>query len=434
MTVYLFRRLPIGHAVLWSILGAYLLLPVGAGLDLPFVPPLGKVSIPNLAIFFCCRFILGRRIEFFGKESIVSWLLLIYIASPFVTASLNLDPTVSGGKFIQGMTYYDALSSVINQFIFIVPFMLGRQFLNSATDLEDILRVLAVAGLFYSLPILFEVRMSPQLHTWIYGYFPHSFLQQIREGGFRPVVFLGHGLWVAFFTMTSLVAVAALTKLKLKVRHFSASHVFIYLGLVLILCKSLASLIYGATLSLVVRLLSPVNQMRIAVILVVIAFFYPVMRAVNIIPVNDIVDMAKSYSDERSQSFSFRIDNENRLLARLDEHSLFGWGGWSRGRVYDPESGKDNTVTDGRWIIVISQYGYFGYIAEFGLLVFPVFSCFKRFKYIIDNKDKIVLCSLCLILAINVFDLLINASNTPFTWLLAGALLGRSNKLIYKIE
>jgi hypothetical protein len=426
--------LPIGRAVLWSILGAYLLLPVGAELDLPFVPPLGKVSIPNLAIFFCCRFILGRRIEFFGKASIVSWLLLIYIANPFVTASLNLDPTVSGGKFIQGMTYYDALSSVINQFIFIVPFMLGRQFLNSATDHEDVLRVLAVAGLFYSLPMLFEVRMSPQLHTWIYGYFPHSFLQQMRGNGFRPVVFLGHGLLVAFFTMTSLVAIAALTKLNLQVRKFSAGQVFIYLGFVLILCKSLASLIYGATLSLVVRFLSPVNQMRIAIILVFIAFSYPVMRVVNIVPISDIADMANSYSSERSQSFSFRIDNEEMLLDRLDERSLFGWGSWGRGRVYNPESGEDITVTDGRWIIVMSQYGYFGYIAEFGLLVFPIIACFKRFKYLSDNRDRIILSALCLILSINVFDLLINASNTPFTWLLAGALLGRANQLIYKTE
>ena len=71
------------------------------------------------------------------------------------------------------------------------------------------LRGLVVAGLIYSLPMLFEVRMSPQLHTWIYGYFPHSFGQQMRDGGFRPVVFIGHGLGVAFFVMTTVVAAAA---------------------------------------------------------------------------------------------------------------------------------------------------------------------------------------------------------------------------------
>ena len=69
--------------------------------------------------------------------------------------------------------------------------------------------MLIVAGLCYSVPMLFEVRMSPQLHTWIYGYFPHSFVQQMREGGFRPVVFLGHGLLTAFFIMSAAVAAAA---------------------------------------------------------------------------------------------------------------------------------------------------------------------------------------------------------------------------------
>ena len=47
--------------------------------------------------------------------------------------------------------------------------------------------------------MLVEVRLSPQINTWIYGFFQHDFIQMMRYGGFRPIVFLPHGLWVAFF-------------------------------------------------------------------------------------------------------------------------------------------------------------------------------------------------------------------------------------------
>ena len=125
------------------------------------------------------------------------------------------------------------------------------------------LRVLVVAGLFYSLPMLFEVRMSPQLHTWIYGYFPHSFLQQMRDGGFRPVVFIGHGLGVAFFAMTTVVAAAALWRTRARVFRLPAGAITAYLGVVLLLCKSLGSLVYAAVAVPLVRFASPRMQLRL---------------------------------------------------------------------------------------------------------------------------------------------------------------------------
>src|SRR5262245_19095250 len=125
------------------------------------------------------------------------------LISPFITAQLNSDPIQIGTTSLPGIGQYDAFSAVVAQFIFFLPFLLGRQILHSSADTHEVLQVLVVAGLFYSLAILFEIRMSPQLYTWIYGYFPHSFAQQMRDGGFRPVVFIGHGLVVAFFAMAT---------------------------------------------------------------------------------------------------------------------------------------------------------------------------------------------------------------------------------------
>ncbi len=207
--------MPAVRATLWSILGAYLLLPKGTEVDLPMLPPMDKESLPNLAAFFVCRIVLGKRVPLLPRYGAAHALMLVYIVSPFITALLNTDPVVAGSTYIPGMNLYDALSAVIRQFLFILPFLLGLQFFKSVKDIEAMLMVLVVAGLWYSLPMLFEVRMSPQLHTWLYGYFPHSFVQQMREGGFRPVVFIGHGLLVAFFAMTAVVAAAAFTRIQI---------------------------------------------------------------------------------------------------------------------------------------------------------------------------------------------------------------------------
>src|SRR5439155_21163091 len=63
-----------------------------------------------------------------------------------------------------------------------------------------------IGGLVYVPLCWFEVRMSPQLHVWVYGVRHHAFVQQMRDGGYRPMVFMQHGLMVAMWmAMTSLI-------------------------------------------------------------------------------------------------------------------------------------------------------------------------------------------------------------------------------------
>ena len=48
VALVLFRRLPVERALIWTLLGGYLVLPPLANFDLPLLPPLNKVLIPNL--------------------------------------------------------------------------------------------------------------------------------------------------------------------------------------------------------------------------------------------------------------------------------------------------------------------------------------------------------------------------------------------------
>ena len=429
VALWLYQTRPVGKATLWTILGALLLLPVGAFVKLaPGIPQLDKISIPNLAALFGCLLVVRRPLRFWNGFGLPEIFLLMLLIGPFITSQLNGDIVRSGNVILPSVGNYDALSAVVAEFIFLIPFFLGRQVLRDAADNADIFRALVVAGLAYSLPMLFEIRMSPQLHHWIYGYEPSSFLQQIRDGGFRPVVFLGHGLTVAFFTMTAVLAATALWRLRASVVRLPAAGVTTYLGVMLILCKSLAALTYGLVFSPLVRWASPQLQVRIALVLVSFALLYPVLRSADLVPTATVLDLVETVDADRGYSLKVRFNQEERLLDRALQRPLFGWGRFGRARIYD-DYRNDISLTDGRWIITLGQSGLFGFIAEFGLLAFCVFRAASALKFKTSEVDRILLAALVLILAINIFDLVPNSWLTPWTWLLAGALLGTAEEL-----
>jgi hypothetical protein len=342
---------------------------------------------------------------------------------------LNTDPIQIGDTFLPGVGPYDALSASVLQIIVLIPFFLGRQYLRGSEDVTEILRVLAIAGLVYSLPILFEIRMSPQLNNWIYGYFPSSFGQEVRDGGFRPVVFLGHGLAVAFFAMTTTVAAAVLWRTRTRIKRLPAGGVTAYLGFILVLCKTMSALLYAIVAVPLVRWASPRAQVRVASILVIIALSYPLLRVAELVPTTHILEIARKVDVKRAASLETRFKNEEELLQRAWERKWFGWGRYGRNRVYNGWRGKDTSITDGAWIITMGVFGLVGFIAKFGLLALPIFRVTKSLKFASTAQEKQYLAALALIVAINIFDLIPNSWLTPWTWLLVGALLGRAEAL-----
>jgi hypothetical protein len=432
ISIGLYHTKTVQAATLFTLLGGFMFLPVHTAIDLPMIPPLDKNSIPALSAFLGCWFVAKRRVLILGKRGWIKRLTLLFLIGPFITAELNGDVIVIGGRRLPGMTSYDALSVVVNQFIFIVPFFMGRQLFKTYDNQLLMFKTLILAGLGYSVLILFEIRMSPQLHTWIYGYFPHSFAQQYRYGGFRPVVFMGHGLLVAFFTATTLISAAIIWQLKDKIRQFSSAGVAYYLLLILVLCKSVASIMYGFAALLLIKFATIKTQLRIAAFLVSVALLYPMMSIMNFFPHHALLEWTASADAGRAESLGFRFDNEHILLEHGRQRFFFGWGGWGRNRVYNEESGDDGSVTDGGWIITFGESGWLGFIAEFGLLAIPVFSAIAASKLVKSHKELMVLSTHALLVGFIIIDQLPNASLSPWLWLLVGILLGRSEAIIQK--
>jgi len=430
VAILLYKIKSIHNASLWVIIGGFMFLPVKTEIDLPYFPALGKDSIPAISALIGCWLIKNKRISFIMELGKLKYLVILFVTIPFITAGLGSDSIIVGDRILDGLTYYDGLSAVINQLLIITPFFIGRQFFKTYEHQLLLFKTLVIGGLFYSILMLFEVRMSPQLHTWIYGYFPHNFGQQMRFGGFRPVVFMGHGLLVSFFSALILIASVALWRNKVRVRGFMPAWVSSYLLFVLLLCKSVGPFLYGMFGFFVVKILKPKVQMRIAVMLVSLAMLYPAMSILKVFPHQTMIDLAESISPERAQSLEFRFKNEGKLLDKATERIFFGWGGWGRNRIFNEESGRDTSVTDGRWILTLGQFGLFGFIAEFGLLAITVFRARKASIYLIDKNQISLLAAHALLVGVIMIDQLPNASLAPWLWLIAGTLLGRSENII----
>lgn len=422
IAIFLYRSMPAGRATLWNFVGAQMLLPTGF-IKFEIIPAFDKASIPTLCALIGCLASSTRMIR--PGVTLPTFLLAMYFIVPIASAISNADPIVTSIFVIPGVGLYDGLSAAQQALIIILPFVFGRQLFRTPQDSEDILRTLIISGIVYSIPMLFEIRFSPQLHFWIYGSYSSDFIQSMRDDAYRPMVFMGHGLLASFFVMATSVAATAFWRTRTSVLGFQAAPIAGYLGILLVLCKSLGTTMYGFLSIPLVRFASPRVIVRVALVIATVAIMYPLLRVEGLVPTDLAISVAKKVSDDRSRSLEFRFMNEEILLEHASQRPWFGWGRFGRSRVYDFESGKDLTVTDGRWIITLGQYGILGFLAEFGLLILGVLRIGSILKYVKEPREKLFLATIALILSLNVFDLLPNSTLTPFTFLLAGALTGR---------
>lgn len=457
----LFKRLPVGRALVWSFLGGYLLLPPQpAAFDFPLMPPLNKLTLPNLVALFLVVFVAKEKIEFWPRSRLGKALMGAFIFSPIFTVLTNPEPVlfVIGG--LRGLYERDIIALVVTQVLLLSGFILARQFLNTRESLRDLLLALVICGVFYSFPMLIEVRLSPQINIWVYGFFQHLFEQVIRSGGYRALVFLQHGIWAAMFIMMALASAVILWRYGEFKKRSWLLIAAVFLAGVLVLNKTLAPVVYAVVLIGMVVFTSWKVQVRLAVLLAALALAYPLAKGANLVPEQQILQIASMASDERANSLEFRFDNENALFERAMQKPLFGWGTWGRNQLHNPIDGTIVSVTDGRWIITVGVFGWVGFLAEFGLLALPIFMFWRAsglrnrglnrqwtselsgqipVQKVPEERTAVndvspIAAGLSLLLALNLVDLLPNATMTPITWLIAGALLGHAERLSARVN
>ncbi len=427
ISIVFFKRLRLPLAILVTIVGGFLLLPPGTSLDLPALPSLNKNTIPALTALVLALVFARDNLPddlhpsgLIPRHPIMLLLLGVLILGAMLTAFTNTDALTYGSRRLSGLQLYDAASSALSVLMIVIPFVLARRYLADLAAMRLLLVVLCVAAVGYAFLALFEVRMSPQLNRWVYGFFPHSWAQHLRGGSFRPVVFLNHGLILGIFLSMAILATIGLTRIEQRRRGLLLLATF-WLGLTLLLSSNLGAVLITIVLLPVVLFFGVRLQLLAAAVIAGMFLAYPMLRAAHILPIAQVIELAEDIDPQRASSFMTRLENEERMLAKASERPLFGWGGWGRSRVFN-ERGDDITLADGAWIIVLGVDGWVGYLARFGLLAGPLFPLLLyRRRYDIGMETSV----LTIILAANLVDLVPNSSDTPLTWLVAGALWGR---------
>ena len=429
ISIAFFRWMSLAGAVAATIIGGYLLLPERTSFNLPLLPVIDKHTVPALTALVGVLIILRKRPDldvqpgWLPKHTLVRILLLLLFIGIFGTVLTNRDPIFASGAAGPALRLYDAFSELLRTFMVLIPFLIARKVLTTPSAMRDVIIVLTAAAVGYACFALVEIRLSPQMSNWVYGFFPHSWRQHLRDGGFRPVVFLNHGLWLAIFFATALTAAAALAKSDVRLRPwFIGASCFIFVTLAL--SKNLGALVIACAMLALIFVMPRRLQLLAAACIAGMVLTYPMLRALDIVPVRSVVSVTAPLFPERAASLGFRLMHEDALLARAMERPVFGWGGWGRNLIFD-EQGRNTSITDGLWVIHFGQRGWVGYLTRFGLMTAGIILIAFRRRSDIDAPSA----ALALALAANLVDLLPNAGSSPITWLMAGALIGRLDAL-----
>jgi hypothetical protein len=328
--------------------------------------------------------------------------------------------------------FYNGISDALNQaMIWGVPYLMGRIYLGDLAGLRTLTLGIVWGALLYVPFCLFEMRMSPQLHNLIYGFSQHSFDQTIRFSGYRPMVFMQHGLevgmWLAVATM--LASWLYCTAESDSPEDSSAGRPMLGAMLLLlpitVLSRSTGAIVLG-TAGFATLMLSRAMKTRVPLLLLLsVSLLYITVRASSAWDGAELVDWSEAYIDpERAESLQFRLHNESILVDKALERPLFGWGGWGRSRVYN-EEGEDISVTDGLWIITLGSQGFFGLTALWLTIVLPsaAFCCLVSARRW-SEPELAPAAGLAVLLALVMTDDLLNAMVNPVYTLAAGGLSG----------
>lgn len=421
-----FSRYSLSTAVSVTIIYGYLFLPRRPVINLPLLPSLDKNTVPALAallfvIVALQRFPPAERPGLIPRGFLVRTLMIGFLLSGLGTAYMNSDTLVYGSTVLGGISVYDGMSAGLFALTVLIPLLIGYACLAKPKEKRVILYVLAVAGVIYSILGLYEMRMSPQLNIKIYGFFPHEWVQHRRGSGWRPIVFLEHGLFVASFLSIAAIAAFGLFRLQAKGNTRKGLWLAIITSFTLILSGNLTGTLILLVCGSIVLFTSTRFQILAAAAISAIVLLYPLARGANLIPIDLVLSAAESISERRAESLEFRLDQEEIHLEKARERPLFGWGGWGRSLIYE-NSGRLISVRDGYWIIIFGDGGLARYLTEMGLLCMPILLLAWRRKTLALEPETAVV---ALLLAANLIDLMPNAGITPITWLLAGSLWGR---------
>ncbi|MDB9513085.1 O-antigen ligase domain-containing protein [Kamptonema animale CS-326] len=415
VTLYLFVRYPPQRALVISFIASTLFLPQ-ASIKLPAIGSYTKSTAACLGCLLATIIFQPARLSSFKP----GWLdipMFIWCCCPIASQlSNNLSP----------------FSPTIGQILqWGLPYFLARIYLNNLAGVRELAIGIVYGGVIYIPLCLYESRMSPQLHRIVYGFTPRlDFGQAIRLGGYRPTVFMEHGLAVGMWMMAAALLGIWLWKAKVikKVGNFPATQVVGILTVTFILCRSTGAYIYLA-IGVVILLVGKQfrNGLLLLLLIAGISSYLYVSASGTLYTNPYVINFVNTSTDpqDRSQSLAFRIENEEILSHKARGRIMFGWGDSGANHVTD-EWGKTITVTDSLWIIAYGVNGVVGLISFTAIFLLPPLACvWLRYPASTWGNPKVApVAGMAVVLACYMLDSSLNAFPNPVFILGSGAISG----------
>ncbi|TVQ42743.1 MAG: O-antigen ligase domain-containing protein [Gloeocapsa sp. DLM2.Bin57] len=426
IAVNFFRCYPPRKAILITLIVGILFLPTRVLFNLPLIPNYDSetaVVYPIIIGLFIYDTKWLTRLEPWWLDVPI---LIFCISSIFASVRNDLG-------------IYDGVNESLRMvWLYGVPYLVGRVYFNNLDSIRNLAVAIVKGGLVYVPFCLYEVLMSPQLHRMIYGYFPHGsgITQAIRLGGYRPMVFMNHGLAVGLFMMTATLIAVWLWQSKAvgEIWGFDLVYIVPVLVFTLILVRSTGAYLlfaYGLVILAFAKWRKSIWPFLLLIIGIITYLYIAIQGNLDkptlVLPVLEF--LSNFASPDRIGSLEFRIDEEILLIDKAREQFWFGWGGWGRSRVFEENNYgifQDVSITDSLWIIVFGTKGVIG-IVSIALsmllpsLLFPYLRHPVRTWFYPRVGSAAVF---AVLLPLFMLDNLLNYHLTVVGWVMVGSLTG----------
>jgi len=413
--IMLFKKLEASVAVAAAFVGGWMFLPV-ASYHVSGLPSYTKLTATCAGILAVSYFYNRDRYTKFHFNA-ADIPMLLWCTAPFFSSIAN------------NIGIHNAFSEILYQSItWGVPYFIARIYFNDYHSVKILALSIFIGSIVYIPFCWFEIFMSPQLHRLTYGYHQSDFIQTLREGGgFRPMVYMDHGLMTSMWMALGVVLGSWLLytgEMPEKISSIPSRYLLIMLVATTIMMKSFGTIIL-LLIGITTLYLSTRTKSTILVILMLFApQLYIITRTTSAWDGKNLsAFIAQKFSTSRSQSLQFRFDNEKILINKALHRTFFGWGGFGRSRVYD-ESGEDISITDGLWIITFGQNGIYGVAMMLMAIQWPILLFVLRVKpELWKTTPWSASAVMAIFLGIFMIDNLLNAMINPVYILFSGSLI-----------
>lgn len=407
--LWLFWRLQAPLAVVVGLIGGWLFLP-SATVHFPYIFYTDKPTAVCLTLLIAAL-IFARRPLLALRPHPVDLPIFIWCVVPLFSALLN------------GIAPADALRAAFYQTVaWGIPYVLGRAYLADLKGLRTLALGLVIGGLIYIPLCWFEIAFGPNLHLWLYGFYPSPVGYELRFGGWRPIVFMLHGLMVGLWMAAATVSAFWLwySGAVNKLWQIPMLPLILALAVTTIAVKSVNGWILG---SLGLVLLWSSTRFNIARWIYAGAVGICAYISVRIAGFWNPTELsALGAFIGKDTSIYYRVEYERLIAAHAREQPLWGWGSFDRAMV---RAGDYTTIVDSQWIGAFGIWGLFGLVSLLATLLLPV----VRFLHQVPasqwrNPQLAPAVALAVVLFLFALDNMLNSMFNPVYLLAAGGVMG----------